>query len=177
MFGPYKIPNVKADGLCIYTNNPKSGAMRGFGSPQAVFAVESHMDIIAEKLGIDPVAFRMKNAFESGDLNCTGQVMECVGLKTTINQAAERGDWAKAKTGDKLRGRGVACAQFQATGLPTCVFVRLDQDGSVNVLSGMTDLGGGADTVICQIVAEELGVPIESITRCQQTRVCVPTTP
>ncbi len=164
VFGPYKIPNVKADGLCIYTNNPKSGAMRGFGSPQAVFAVESHMDIIAEKLGIDPVAFRMKNAFESGDLNCTGQVMECVGLKTTINQAAERGDWAKAKTGDKLRGRGVACAQFQATGLPTCVFVRLDQDGSVNVLSGMTDLGGGADTVICQIVAEELGVPIESIT-------------
>ena len=162
-FGPYKIPNVKADGLCVYTNNPKTGAMRGFGSPQAAFAVESHMDIIAEKLGIDPVEFRMKNGFETGDPCCTGQIMEAVSLKTTIRQAAERGDWGKAKTGTKLRGRGVACAQFQASGLPTCVFVRLDQDGSIAVLSGVTDIGGGAETIICQVVAEELGVPIESI--------------
>lgn len=164
VFGPYRIPNVKADGFCVYTNNPKTGAMRGFGSPQSVFAVESQMDVIAERLGIDPVELRMKNGFDTGDVNCTGQVMECVSLKQTLVEAAEQGDWGKPKQGKKLRGRGVACAQFQASGMPGCAFVKINEDGSINVLSGMTDIGQGAETIICQIVAEELKVPVEAVT-------------
>ncbi|MEW6663639.1 MAG: molybdopterin cofactor-binding domain-containing protein [Thermodesulfobacteriota bacterium] len=163
VFGPYRIPNVKADGYCIYTNNPKTGAMRGFGSPQAVFAVESHMDMIAERLGMDPLALRMKNAFVTGDVNCTGQVMECVHLKQTIREAAEHGNWGK-KLEKKHRGRGMACAQFQASGMPACAFVRVNEDGTISVLSGVTDIGQGAETVICQIVAEELGVSVEAVT-------------
>jgi len=165
VFGPYKIPNVKADGYCIYTNNPKTGAMRGFGSPQAVFAVESHMDMIAEKLRIDPLEFRMKNGFVTGDVNCTGQVMECVSLKQTLREAAGRGNWGKEnESGGKRRGRGMACAQFQASGMPACAFVRVNEDGTINVLSGVTDIGQGAETIICQIVAEELGAPVDAIT-------------
>ncbi len=163
VFGPYNIPNVKADGLCIYTNNPKCGAMRGFGAPQSVFAVESHMDMIAERLGVSPMEIRLKNGFETGDLNCTGQVMDSVSLKQTIRDAAEHGSWGKPNEGKKARGRGMACGQFQASGMPTCVFLRINEDGTMNVLTGVTDMGQGAETIICQIVAEEMGVPIEAV--------------
>ncbi len=162
-FGPYRIPNVRSDAYGIYTNNPKTGAMRGFGAPQAVFAVESHMDIIAEKLGIDPLTFRMKNALESGDLYHNGQVVEGASLKRTLREAAEHGNWGKEREG-KHRGRGIACAQFQPGGMPSCVFVRVNEDATINVLSGVTDIGQGAETIVCQIAAEELGVPLEAVT-------------
>jgi len=163
VFGPYNITNVKADSLCVYTNNPKTGAMRGFGAPQAAFAVESHMDMIAERLGMDPMDLRLKNGWESGDANCTGQVMEGVTLKRTIREAARHGNWGKEKVGKKPRGRGMACGQFHAVGMPTCVFLRVNEDGTINVLTGVTDLGQGAETIICQIAAEEMGVPLERV--------------
>ena len=161
--GPYRIPNVKIDGYCVYTNKINCGAMRGFGAPQATFATESHMDIMAEKIGIDPLKFRLKNGFElRGDVAPTGQVMENVGLKETLRLAARHGMWGKKIEG-KNRGRGIACFQFHTGGYPSCAYVKINEDGTIGLLAEALDIGQGSDTVLCQIAAEELGVPLEDI--------------
>jgi len=160
--GPYRIPNVKIDGYGVYTNKISCGAVRGFGTTQSFFAIESHMNIIAEKLEIDPLELRMKNGFESGDLSPTGQIMNNVGLKETLRLAAQHGNWGE-KLGGKNRGRGIACSQFHTGGRASCAFVKINEDGTIGLLSGALDLGQGSDTLLCQIVAEELGVPLEDI--------------
>jgi carbon-monoxide dehydrogenase large subunit len=87
--GPYKLSNILVDSYSIYTNNPISGAFRGFGIPQITWATESQMDILAEGIGMDPVEFRIKNALEEGDITVTGQVLHSVGIKECIRKAAE----------------------------------------------------------------------------------------
>jgi len=158
--GPYRVPNISIDGYCIYTNRQIAGAMRGYGAPQACWAYESQMDIIAARLGLDPIEIRSKQVYEDGDFHANGQVLYSEGLKECIEKVAESMEWGKKSLG-KNRGRGVACSE-KVGGKPrsgSAAFVKVNEDGTVDVLSSTTEVGQGSATVLCQIVAEELGVP------------------
>jgi carbon-monoxide dehydrogenase large subunit len=162
--GPYKIPHVKVDGYCVYTNKPIAGAYRGYGHPQVAWAHESQMDIIAHKLGIDPVAIRLKNAVEEGDISPTGQqVLHSVGLKECIEKVAQNVEWNKPNK--RNRGKGIACG-YKNTKTPSgsSAIVKVSQDGSVELLTSTVEIGQGAKTILSQMVAQELGVPVERIT-------------
>ncbi len=160
--GPYRIPNVLIDGYGVHTNKTPCGAYRGFGNPQVAFAFESQMDMIAERLGIDALELRLKNAVENGDINAAGQVMPSIGLKECLRKAAEAARWGKPRSGPN-RGLGVSCLHHISGVLPACANVRLNQDGTVTLLTAAADMGQGSETILSQIAAEELGVPIEDI--------------
>jgi len=170
--GPYKIPHVKVDGYLVYTNNTVGGAMRGFGVPQVMAAVETHMDHIAEVLGVDPLELRLKNALKSGDRIATGQMLHNVQLKETLLKAGEAAGWDKAYRKETSaphikRGRGIAC-MFYPIGFtgrpnPSAAVIKVNPDGSAVVLVGSADMGQGSNTVLSQIAAEELGVPLDSV--------------
>ncbi len=158
--GPYTIPNVSVDAHCVYTNRQVAGAMRGYSGPQAAWAYESHMDIIAQKLGIDPLDMRMKHVYTDGDEHTTGQEIYSSGLKECLEKVAESMEWNK-KPLDKDRGRGIACMERAIkTPFGSAAFVKVNEDARVEVLSSTTEVGQGSETVLCQIVAEELGVPL-----------------
>ena len=91
--GPYRIDNVSTEAIVVYTNKTVAGAMRGFGAPQVCFAYESHMDDIASALGIDPLAIRLRNAFDEGSASPTGQILHSVVVKESLLRAAERFGW------------------------------------------------------------------------------------
>ncbi len=161
--GPYKIPNIKVDGFCVYTNKPIAGAYRGYGVPQVAWAHESQLDIIAERLGIDPVEIRLKNCVEEGAISPTGQQrLHSVGLKECIKEVSDSIDWNRPRK--RFRGRGIACG-FKNTKTPTgsSAVVIVSQDGSVEVLTSAVEVGQGSKTVLAQIASEELGVPVENI--------------
>lgn len=163
--GPYTIPNVSVDAYCVYTNRQVAGAMRGYSGPQAAWAYESHMDIIAQKLGIDPLDIRMKYVYTDGDEHTTGQEIYSSGLKECLEKVAESMEWGR-KTLGKDRGRGIACMERAIkTPFGSAAFVKVNEDGTVEVLSSTTEVGQGSETVLCQIVAEELGVPLEWVSK------------
>ena len=155
--GPYVIPHVWVDSYCVYTNNPVSGAFRGFGVPEVTWAGESQLDMVARKLGMDPLELRLRNAVEEGSESVLGEVLHSVGVKACLQQAADALGWSTPKPAG--RGRGIAC-MHKSTGTPTssAAFVKLNEDGTVSLLSSAVEMGQGAATVLAQIVAEELGV-------------------
>jgi carbon-monoxide dehydrogenase large subunit len=154
--GPYKIPHTKVEGYCVYTNNPVSGAFRGYGAPQPAWACESQLDIIAKKLNMDPLEIRLKNAL---DLDFQGTV----GVKECLEKAAEAIHWHAPKKKDT--GRGIACIR-KVTNSPSSshAVVSLDHDGSVSVLTSTVEIGQGSRTVLTKIAAEELGITTDRIT-------------
>ncbi len=160
--GPYKIPNVKLEGSCVYTNNISSGSCRAPGVVQATFAIESQMDIIARRLGMDPVEFRLKNAIAEGDTASTGQVYGPIGLKAVLTTLQ---DFLK-RQGPAGPGRawGVACAKWGIGGTSSSAQVKINEDGTAVLHTGSVDIGPGSDTVLCQIAAEELGLRMEDMT-------------
>lgn len=167
--GPYRIPNVWIDSYSVYTNNPLCGSFRGFGLPQYTWAHESQMDMIAHRMGLDPVAFRMKNLFDPGDATPTGEILNTsVGVKETLRQAAEASHYHSARiASDKpntVRALGVATMQ-KLTNTPSTstAIIKMQHDGSINLLCSSRELGQGINTAIRQIVAETLGVDIELI--------------
>lgn len=156
--GPYKIPHVKVDSYCVYTNKVSAGAFRGFGDSQMAWAVEQQMDIIAEELKIDPLEIRLKNAYEEGSVSATGEVLQSVGLKESLNKAAEAVGWGEKKSG-KAFGRGLGCIHKNtAAGTSSSVIVMLNDDGTASVLTSAMEIGQGSKTVLTQIAAEELGL-------------------
>lgn len=162
--GPYNIPNVKVVGHCVYTNKPIAGAYRGYGYTQAGWAHESQMDIIAAKLGMNPVEFRLKNAVREGDISPTGQqILHSVGLKECIQKAASGVNWDAPRK--QFRGIGFACG-YKNTKTPSgsSAVVKVSQDGSVELLTSTVEIGQGAKTILAQMVAEEMGVPVDMIT-------------
>jgi 4-hydroxybenzoyl-CoA reductase alpha subunit len=159
--GPYKIPNVLIDGYAVHTNKTPCGAYRGFGNPQVAFAFESQMDLIAEKLGLDAIEIRLKNAVENGDINTAGQVMPSVGLKECLQKAAQAAGWGKPRPAN--RGLGASCMHHISGVLPSSADVRLNQDGTISVNTAASDMGQGAETTLAQIAAEVLGVPMEDV--------------
>ncbi len=174
--GPYHVPNAKIDCYAMYTNNPPSGAFRGFGVTQSAFAVEQNMDLVAEALGMDPIEFRLKNAQKVGVTTATGQLLrESVGLIETIERCdsdmrnGRNGDFKWGwREGDVAYGWGAACA-YKNTGLgggapdKSDAEVEAFEDGTVEVRSSSADMGQGLIAVLAQCAAEELGLPYERV--------------
>jgi carbon-monoxide dehydrogenase large subunit len=159
--GPYNIPNVSVDAYGVYTNRQVAGAMRGYSGPQAAWAYESHMDIIARKLGIDPLEFKLRHVYKDGDHHASGQELFSEGLAECLEKIGERMEWGKKPLG-KNRGRGIACMERAVkTPFGSAAFVKVNEDSTVEVLSSTTEVGQGSETILCQIVAEELGVPLD----------------
>jgi CO/xanthine dehydrogenase Mo-binding subunit len=174
--GPYICENVKTDVYAAYTNNNYTGAMRGFGSPQVNFAIESMMDELAKEVRMTPLEVRLKNGFETGAVTATGQrLTHNVSLKEVLTKAARElefdAKWKKyreAKSGEKKRGIGLACSyrgvSLGAEGTDAAeTIVSVQTDGSVIVSSGVTDMGQGAQTQMAQIAAEVLGISMDRI--------------
>jgi carbon-monoxide dehydrogenase large subunit len=162
--GPYRIPNLWIDGYCIYTNNPIAGPMRGFGVPQVAFAYESQMDQIANKLNIDPLELRLKQVLVENDEAAWGEKLFSIGLKECLEKAAAGVKWKKSIKG-KNRGKGIACMQ-KFSGTPpgdTSAIVKYNHDGSANILTSSMEVGQGVMTILCQIVSQELDIPINKI--------------
>jgi CO/xanthine dehydrogenase Mo-binding subunit len=165
--GPYDIDNVKIDSYELYTNRVPAGALRGFGIPQLVWAYESHTDIIARALGIDPVEFRRRNILRDGRPQATGTVMRDAAIGEVLEAIAAEMNWsASLARGDGVirRGRGVAIG-FKASISPTTsvAIVNVAADGSVTLYINTTDMGQGSDTAMAQIAAEALNVATESV--------------
>lgn len=167
--GPYRIPNVKIDSLCIYTNLPPGGPYRGFGYSEFSFGLESHVTRLAKKLGMDPVQFRRKNAIREGDSLPYGPPMNPNGLVEAIDRAAKTIEWGKPTKPSgptKAVGKGFAL-MWKAPAMPpnaaSSAFLRFSEDGSVNITVSGTEIGQGYLTVMAQIAAEILTVPPEKI--------------
>jgi CO/xanthine dehydrogenase Mo-binding subunit len=165
--GPYDIEHVSIDSYAVYTNRPPAGALRGFGVPQLVWAYESHTDMIARAMGLDPVEFRRKNLLRNGRPQATGTVLEGAQTERVLDRLAERMNWAgpfARGDGPIRRGRGVAIG-FKASISPTTsvAIVNLFADGSCALYCGTVDMGQGSDTAMAQIAGEVLNLPAESI--------------
>jgi selenium-dependent xanthine dehydrogenase len=159
--GPYRVPHVDVESVAVYTNNPPCGAMRGFGANQAHFAMEGCMDLLARAAGLDPWEIRWRNAVEAGDMFSTGQVLEkSVGIKKTLLAVKPRYDAARA-TG---RAVGIACGLKNSgigNGAKEWGKARLvvEEDGTVSLYNGYTEMGQGLLTVLVQFAAEVTGLP------------------
>jgi 4-hydroxybenzoyl-CoA reductase subunit alpha len=166
---PYKVPNLIYEGYHVYTNKPVGGAMRGHGIPQARFAVERQLDMIAERLNLDPAQVRIKNSIHAGEPHAAGFIINTCGFSDSVQKAAEAIGWQQKRGKLPLgKGVGLAGASFPSgvsnmSHISSGAVVQVGRDGAVNVLSGAADIGQGAETVISQIVAEELGVPLADI--------------
>jgi CO/xanthine dehydrogenase Mo-binding subunit len=175
--GPYRVPHARVDAHAVRTNKVPCGAFRGFGEPQVVFACESLMDVLAERLGIDPLELRLRNALRLGDQTITGQrLTESVGLTEVLERVAAAADWKRKRAeyaqdrGPLRRGIGIAACSY-GVGLgamgkhlnPAGASVVVAGDGSVTVAVGTTEIGQGMITVLSQIAAQALGCPVERV--------------
>ncbi len=163
----YRVENVKYVAKCVYTNNTYSQAMRGYGNPQATFAIESSMDILAEKAGIDRIEFRKINKNQSGDETPQGLKITSCGLNECID--AVKKELKFDKTNEKGVGTGIASlihvgGGARIYGSDGCgAILKMDDYGKVDIFTGGTDMGQGMDNITAQIVAEELGLLAEDI--------------
>jgi CO/xanthine dehydrogenase Mo-binding subunit len=172
--GPYDIPNVHIDSYSVYTNNVPSGAFRGFGIPQLVWAYESQMDIIAAKMGWDPLDFRRKQVLTEGKIHATGQKMTSIGLDKIIEELNDSIEWEQFykdsqigvvhRNGSKIRAKGTAIG-MKAVLTPSIsgAIVTMFADGSASVYCSTVDMGQGSDTMMGQLAAEILGLPRDKV--------------
>jgi len=178
----YRWPKIRFSADAVYTNLPVAGAYRGYGATQAAFAMEIQMDEMAHAIGIDPVEFRHMNHIRKGETSPvfealgeggegTPQSIGSIGLGRCLRQGARAIDWTrkrkrKKSKGPLKRGLGMACL-MQGSSIPQvdmgAASIKMNEDGSFNLLVGATDLGTGSDTVLAQIAAEVLGVNVEQI--------------
>lgn len=160
--GPYRIPNFQIDSYMVYTNNVPCGSYRAPGEPQAVFAVESHTDMIAAEMGLDPYELRLRNVVQQGDVSGTGQRFSHLHGEETLRKAAEAGGWNAPKHGPHI-GRGMALGQRPQGQAVFNAKVNVDETGRATISSSVPDTGVGFYTVARQVVAEDLGLPVEDI--------------
>ena len=158
--GPYRVPAVDVEALAAYTNNPPCGAMRGFGAPQAAFAIEGCLDLLAQKAGLDGWEIRRRNAVEIGDAVTTGQVLEkSVGLKKTL-EAVKETYYEVRRAGKAV---GIACG-IKNSGIGNGVAewgkcrLLVERDGTVSLYNGYTEMGQGLFTVLVQFAVEVTGL-------------------
>ncbi len=182
-----KAPNIRFYADIVYTNKPPAGAYRGYGVPQGFWAVERHMERIARDLGLDPITFRLKNALRAGELHPFStawsegreprpEIIHTVGLEECVAQGKAvigwdqkfgNPEWHQVPGKPHLR-RGIGVAMvMQGTAIPYLdmggASIKMNDDGSFNLMVGATDLGTGSDTVLAQMASEVLGVPVEDI--------------
>lgn len=159
--GVYRIPHCRIDGYTVYTNKLPAGHCRAPGDPQVAFAVESHTDMIASRIGLDPYEFRLRNVLREGDLSPIGEAWRHIRARETLNLAVKMSNWGKPKR--TLSGRGIAMTERRTGWGTSSALVMLHADGSATLVIGTTDPGTGSRTVLTQIVAEELQIPLEKV--------------
>ncbi len=164
--GPYEVPHVHAESRMFYTNNPPSGAMRGFGIPQLAFAHESQMDEIASLLSIDPLDIRIKNCLKQGSVTATMQVLSAsVGLPETLRKIEPF--WRRRQKKEPGSGFGLGCMYYgignTAIPNPAAAHVELGERGRIVLHTGACDIGQGSDTVLLQILLDTLGVEARNV--------------
>lgn len=167
----YKIPHYRYDGYVVYTNTPIGGAFRGFGSPQFTFAAESQADMIAERLRMDPLEFRRKNLTGPGDRAISGPVLTTNAGREALEVAIEHIGYESKHGNSPLRGIGFAVGTHFTSGkfhpeanADFCgATVKVNEDGSVNILAGVVEMGTGCATTLSQVAAEEFGVGLEDV--------------
>jgi len=173
---PYRLPSLKYEGFAVYTNNPVRAPQRGHGAPQIRFAVESQLDMLAEELGLDPIEIRLKNARQPGETLPNGDHVHNCGLADCIRKAAAhtgfRSVYGRSRgqasgQGTLRRGIGIGVSSYFSGSLiypnSSSVVVKMNDDASATLLTGALDIGQGAETILSQIVAEELKIPIAQI--------------
>lgn len=178
----YRVPHVRFQADCVYTNNPITGAMRGYGNPQSTFFVETMMDRLAEATGFDPAAFRIRNANRPNEETPQGLKITSCGLKECLEAVAARADTARTKDeGGRMNSeeglypskqRGIGFAATLNVGGGARIYrsdgcgarVKVDDFGHVSLITGSTEIGQGSETALAQIVAEALGIRVEDVT-------------
>ncbi|GFE51093.1 aldehyde oxidase [Roseobacter cerasinus] len=172
--GPYRTPNYRATSRAIHTNGPTAGAFRGFGVPQAAITQELLYDDLAEKCGLDRLAFRRLNALADGDKTPSGQVLQAVGLRDCLDalaphwtRAGEDAAEFNARHADRKRGIGVASCWYgcgnTALSNPSTIRLGITAQARLRLHQGATDIGQGSNTVIAQIAADALGVSVDAV--------------
>jgi len=174
----YRVPNCDYRTLAVYTNNPYSGSFRGYGNLQATFAVEAHMDKLADAIGMDALEFRLKNAQDPGEVTPQGMHFNSCGFKDCLRTAAERSGYqqkrlayrSKWNDGAVIR-RGVGMASmlhvgggakiYQSDGCGT--ILKMDDFAHLTLITGASEIGQGSETVLAQLVCEELGLPLAAV--------------
>ncbi|AKU11685.1 large subunit of molybdenum enzyme [Azoarcus sp. CIB] len=175
----YRVPACDYHTTVVYTNNPYAGSFRGYGNLQATFAIEQHMDMLAEKIGMDALDFRLKNAQDAGEVTGQGMTFKSCGFKECLTTAAERSDYRK-KHADNIanrnaRGpvkRGIGIASMLHVGGGAKIYpsdgcgtiLKLDDFANITLITGASEIGQGSETVLSQLVCEELGLPISAVT-------------
>ncbi len=160
--GPYRIPNVKVDSYCVYTNKPPAVAFRGYGVPKVAVAHEVQMDRIARKLGLDPLRYRLREVVGEGDTFATGETLHSVGYQELLRKCAQEIGWgskpAPSRAG-KVPGKGLSVS-IKSTITPSAsqAEVRIYEDGSAAVLTSTVEMGQGSDTALAQIAAQALEI-------------------
>jgi 4-hydroxybenzoyl-CoA reductase alpha subunit len=169
----YRFTNYRYDGYTVYTNLPYGGAMRGIGNPQVHYAGETQLNMIADRMGLDPLEIRLKNAVHTGDETATGAVLKSCGLTECLESVAEKIGWGEKRANPKPnRGIGIACGvHFTGVRLSPGIdadfagaSLTVNDDGSVNLATSCVDIGSGSNTVLTQIAAEVLGIGMDQFT-------------
>ena len=164
--GPYNIPHVRFEAYSVYTNKMGCGSFRGPGGIQAHFAGESQIDMICTELGFDPVEFRRRNCVQEGSISGAGVRLRHVGMRATLDRAAEAVHDVKplpSRPGKRV-GRGLACGEWRlGGGRGSGAWVKLNEDGTVHLIAGMSEIGSGSNTAMVQIAAEILGVEADTV--------------
>jgi CO/xanthine dehydrogenase Mo-binding subunit len=160
--GPYRIPHLLLDARSVYTHKQNFGSYRAPTGPQCAFAVESQMDMIARRLRLDPLEFRLRNIVRDGDEGPTGQVFGKVSLETALRRVAAAIDWHTPRA--PRRGKGLACGWWTTTGGPSGVYAKLHPDGTATLATGCAEIGTGALTAAVQVFADDLGLSLDAIT-------------
>ncbi|HEA66004.1 MAG TPA: hypothetical protein ENI07_04155 [Desulfobacterales bacterium] len=166
----YRIPCAKMDAKVVFTNKVYGGAFRGYGNPQITFAIESQMDEIAEELGIDPLELRIMNACHEGDVAVSGARITSCGLTESLNRGASAAGWEDKRGRSNKHGIGMACFVHSGGGGAwahggnfSSAFIKVEYDGSVDLITGVPDVGQGSKTTLALIAAEVIGIPVADV--------------
>jgi xanthine dehydrogenase molybdenum-binding subunit len=175
----YRVPHCKYFTRAVYTNNPYAGSFRGYGNLQATFAVEAHMDKLAEAVGMDGLAFRLKNAQDPGEVTPQGMHFKSCGFKQCLATAAGRSDFLRKAAENRARWndpdpvkRGIGIASMLHVGGGAKIYpsdgcgtiLKIDDFAHVTLMTGASEIGQGSETVLSQLVCEELGLPLSAVT-------------
>jgi CO/xanthine dehydrogenase Mo-binding subunit len=165
--GTYRVPNFKLDSYAVATNTPATGAFRGFGSTEVLWAVESQMDMIAEGLGIDPLEIRKRNLLKEGEEDVLGMKTYSIGVRECLEKVAGWIEWGKEPSkeqGPWKKGKGIAVGnKYTMPATRSVVSIKVHQDAAVEVRHSVHEVGQGCNTALAQMAAEEFGTSVDKI--------------